>query len=141
MYKPNLFNSNAVGKYSNRVTPDNIRQLRPGQIFVFGSNGRGAHYGGAARTAVVQYGAIMGQAEGLQGESYAINSMDGLEVLAQQARRFIVFAKDNPELTFLVTRIGCGIAGYSPREVAPLFAAAVNVENIWLPQDFWTELI
>lgn len=141
MYKPNLFNSNAVGKYSHRVTPDNIRQLRPGQIFVFGSNGSGAHYGGAARTAVVQYGAIMGQAEGLQGESYAINSMDGLEVLAQQARRFIVFAKDNPELTFLVTRIGCGIAGYSPREVAPLFAAAVNVENIWLPQDFWTELI
>ena len=44
-------------------------------------------------------------------------------------------------MTFLVTRIGCGIAGFTPAEIAPLFANAVNVENIHLPQDFWEELV
>ena len=83
----------------------------------------------------------MGQAEGMQGNSYAINSMDGLKVLQEQAERFIHYAKEHPERTFLVTAIGCGIAGYTPSDVAPLFVKAVDVENIWLPKEFWDELV
>lgn len=126
---------------AHRETPDHIRELKPGQVFVFGSNGYGAHGGGAARQALEHFGAIMGQAEGMQGQSYAINSMDGLEELDAQATRFILYAQEHPEKTFLVTAIGCGIAGYTPREVAPLFIKAVDVANIWLPKSFWNELV
>ena len=84
---------------------------------------------------------MVGQAEGMQGDSYAINSMDGLEVMREQVERFVHYAKEHPERTFLVTAIGCGIAGYSPRQVAPLFTKAVDVENIWLPKVFWDELV
>ena len=111
-----------------------IEELDEGEIFVFGSNGLGAHDGGAAATAVAKYGAIYGQAEGLQGQSYAINTMDGFEVMAAQVERFIEFAKEHPELKFLVTEIGRGIAGYSPEEVAPLFAGVP--ENVVLPEAF-----
>jgi hypothetical protein len=124
----------------SRITPENIRHLEPGQVFVFGSNGRGMHGGGAARAAVLHFGAVMGQAEGMQGDSYAINSMDGLQVLAEQTHRFVDYARAHPERTFLVTAIGCGIAGYRASEVAPLFADAVGVDNIWLPLSFWREL-
>ena len=111
-----------------------IAELDEGEIFVFGSNGLGAHDGGAAATAVAKFGAVYGQAEGLQGQSYAINTMDGFEVMAEQVVRFIEFAKEHPELTFYVTEIGCGIAGYSPEEVAPLFAGVP--ENVALPEAF-----
>ena len=111
-----------------------IEELDDGEVFVFGSNGMGAHMGGAAATAVNKFGAIYGQAEGLQGQSYAINTMDGCEVMAEQVGRFIEFAKEHPELKFLVTEIGCGIAGYSPEEVAPLFAKVP--ENVVLPEAF-----
>ena len=111
-----------------------ITELDEGEIFVFGSNGMGAHLGGAAATAVAKFGAIYGQAEGLQGQSYAINTMDGFEVMAEQVARFIEFAREHPELKFLVTEIGCGIAGYSPEEVAPLFKDAP--ENVVLPEAF-----
>ena len=134
-------NYEEAGAFSHRVTPELIRALRPGQVFVFGSNGHGAHCGGAALAAVRHFGAVMGQAEGMQGDSYAINSMDGLKVLQEQAERFVHYAKEHPERTFLVTAIGCGIAGYTPREVAPLFVKAVDVDNIWLPQEFWDELV
>ena len=113
-----------------------IEELDEGEIFVFGSNGFGAHNGGAAAMAVAKFGAIYGQAEGLQGQSYAINTMDGFEVMAEQVARFIEFAREHPELTFLVTEIGCGIAGYSPEEVAPLFKDAP--ENVVLPESFNT---
>ena len=111
-----------------------IEELDEGEIFVFGSNGFGAHNGGAAAMAVAKFGAIYGQAEGLQGQSYAINTMDGFEVMAEQVARFIEFAKEHPELKFLVTEIGCGIAGYTPKDVAPLFK---NIpENVVLPKAF-----
>ena len=111
-----------------------ITELDEGEIFVFGSNGMGAHMGGAAAMAVAKFGAIYGQAEGLQGQSYAINTMDGFEVMAEQVARFIEFAKEHPELKFLVTEIGCGIAGYTPKDVAPLFK---NIpENVVLPKAF-----
>lgn len=134
-------NYQEIGEFSHRMTPDRIEHMKSGQIFVFGSNSMGNHNGGAARAAVTKFGAVMGQGEGLQGQSYAIPSMDGLEKLAGHVRTFIVFAKEHPELTFLVTRIGCGTAGYSAKDVAPLFVGAVDVENIWLPRDFWEELI
>ena len=111
-----------------------IDELDEGEVFVFGSNGFGAHNGGAAAMAVAKFGAIYGQAEGLQGQSYAINTMDGFEVMVEQVARFIEFAKEHPELKFLVTEIGCGIAGYTPEEVAPLFKDVP--ENVVLPRAF-----
>lgn len=111
-----------------------ITELDEGEIFVFGSNGFGAHNGGAAAMAVAKFGAIYGQAEGLQGQSYAINTMDGFGVMAEQVERFIKFAKEHLELKFLVTEIGCGIAGYTPEEAAPLFKDVP--ENVILPETF-----
>ena len=111
-----------------------ITELDDGEVFVFGSNGYGAHNGGAAAMAVAKFGAVMGQAEGLQGRGYAINTMDGMDVMAEQIARFVEFAKEHPELKFLVTEIGCGIAGYTPEEVAPLFKDVP--ENVVLPKTF-----
>ena len=135
-------NYREMSEFLHRVTPHNIRSLNPNEIFVFGSNLAGAHGGGAARIAVEQFGAIMGQGVGLQGQSYAIPTMQGgVNTIQPYVDEFITFAKEHPEMTFLVTRIGCGIAGFTPAEIAPLFANAVNVENIHLPQDFWEELV
>lgn len=134
-------NYEEISEYSHRFTPNHIDSLQPNQIFVFGSNSAGAHYGGAARTAVQKFGAIMGQGEGLQGRSYAIPTMGTMGETEVAVQNFIAFAKQHPELTFLVTQIGCGIAGYTPHDIAPLFMQAINVENIWLPKEFWNELI
>ena len=135
-------NYHEMGEFSHRITPDNIRSLGRNEIFVFGSNLAGAHGGGAARIAAERFGAIMGQGVGLQGQSYAIPTMQGgVNTILPYVEEFIAFAKQHPELTFLVTRIGCGIAGFTPAEIAPLFAGAVEVENIHLPQDFWAELV
>lgn len=124
----------------NRMTPYNISELEDNQIFVFGSNEQGMHGGGAARTAVKKFGAIMGQGEGLQGQSYAIPTMEGIDNMRKAIDRFIEYAKEHTELTFLVTRIGCGIAGYKEEEVAPLFADAKDISNIYLPSGFWNKI-
>ena len=135
-------NFRSMNEFSNRIAPNHINKLEKNEIFVFGSNLAGAHGGGAARTAVEKFGAIMGQGVGLQGQSYAIPTMQGgANTIKPYVDEFIAFAKQHPELTFLVTRIGCGIAGFTVSEIAPLFAGAVNVENIHLPQDFWAELV
>ena len=134
-------NYEEIGAYSHRFTPDHIRDLEPDQIFVFGSNAAGMHGGGAALTAVKKFGAIMGQGEGLQGQSYAIPTMEGLDETRAAVQRFIQFADCHPEMTFLVTRIGCGIAGYTPRDIAPMFVDAICLNNIYLPEDFWEEII
>ena len=135
-------NYHEMGEFSHRITPDNIRSLGNNEIFVFGSNLAGMHAGGAARVAVEKFGAIMGQGVGLQGQSYAIPTMQGgPDTILPYVEDFIRFADMHPELTFLVTSIGCGIAGFRPAEIAPLFAGAVNVPNIHLPQDFWAELV
>ena len=135
-------NYREMNEFQNRVTPEFITSLKKNEIFVFGSNLAGAHGGGAARIAAERFGAIMGQGVGLQGQSYAIPTMQGgVNTILPYVEEFIAFAKQHPELTFLVTRIGCGIAGFTPREIAPLFAGAVNVENIHLPKDFWKELV
>ena len=122
---------------TQRITPNHISQLAANEIFVFGSNLQGHHYGGAARIANEKFGAIFGQGVGLQGQSYAIPTMQGgVETIRPYVDEFIEFAKQHPELTFLVTRIGCGIAGFKDSEIAPLFTAAVGMENVALPQSF-----
>ena len=143
MYGTDLTSTGSHKKYGklDRITPDHIDTLLDGQIFVFGSNALGHHGGGAARVAMQKFGAIFGQGDGLQGQSYAISTMEGMEPMRENVNRFISFAKQHPELTFLVTRIGCGIAGYNDWEVAPLFTAAVDVKNIWLPKEFWKEIV
>lgn len=117
-----------------RVTPERIEHLEPNEIFVFGSNLAGAHGGGAAYTAYRKFGAIWGQGVGLQGQSYAIPTMQGgVETIKPYVDEFIAFAKAHPELIFLVTRVGCGIAGFTNEEISPLFSAAHDVPNIVLP--------
>ena len=120
-----------------RITPDVITRLAPNEVFVFGSNEQGLHYGGAAKTAVENFGAIMGQGNGLQGKSYGIDSMSGLGVMGERVKEFCEFAKAHSDKRFLVTEIGCGIAGYSLGEVAPLFECCRDVENVTLPASFW----
>ncbi|MBR4917845.1 MAG: hypothetical protein IKZ52_01335 [Bacteroidales bacterium] len=118
-----------------RTTPEFITELKPNEIFVFGSNLQGMHGGGAARIAYQKFGAIMGQGVGLQGQSYGIPTMQGgVETIRPYVDEFITFAKEHPELTFLVTRIGCGIAGFTDDEIAPLFTGAHGMENIVLPE-------
>ena len=135
-------NYHEIGEFSNRITSEHIKSLKDNEIFVFGSNLAGAHAGGAARIAVEKFGAIMGQGVGLQGQSYAIPTMQGgPNTILPYVEEFIRFADMHSELTFLVTKIGCGIAGFTPREIAPLFAGAINVSNIHLPIDFWREII
>ena len=122
----------------SRIAPDKITHLKPGEIFVFGSNLAGKHLSGAAHAAHQHYGAIWGQGVGLQGQSYAIPTMQGgVETIRPYVDQFIQFAKAHPELKFLVTRIGCGIAGFREEEIAPLFKQAENVKNIYLPDTFW----
>ena len=122
---------------TQRITPNHISQLAANEIFVFGSNLQGHHYGGAARIAEEKFGAIFGQGVGLQGQSYAIPTMHGgVDVIKPYVDEFIEFAKQHPELTFLVTRIGCGIAGFKDSEIAPLFKGALGMANIALPQSF-----
>ena len=117
-----------------RTTPEFITELQPNEIFVFGSNLKGMHGGGAAYIAYRKFGAIMGQGVGLQGQSYAIPTMQGgVETIRPYVDEFIQFAKEHPTLTFLVTRIGCGIAGFTDDEISPLFEKAHDVENIVLP--------
>ena len=135
-------NYRELSEFQDRITPERITQLQPNEIFVFGSNLAGMHAGGAARLAVDRFGAIMGQGVGLQGQSYAIPTMQGgVHTIQPYVDEFLRFADCHPEMTFLVTRIGCGIAGFTPAEIAPLFAAATSLPNVHLPLDFWKELV
>lgn len=128
-------------KTSMRISSDRIEELGRDEIFVFGSNLQGQHGGGAARTAYRKFGAVWGQGVGLQGRSYAIPTMQGgVETIRPYVDEFIDFAESHPQLRFLVTEIGCGIAGFGVEQIAPLFARAVSVENIWLPRRFWEVL-
>ena len=117
-----------------RVTPERITELGENEVFVFGSNLAGAHGGGAALLAYRKFGAIWGQGVGLQGQSYGIPTMHGgVDAIKPYVDEFIEFAKTRPDLTFLVTRVGCGIAGFTNEEISPLFAKAHEVPNIVLP--------
>ena len=129
-------------KNIGRTTPDFITSLAENEIFVFGSNLAGSHGGGAARVAHQRFGAVWGQGVGLQGQSYAIPTMQGgVETIRPYVDEFIVFARQHPELTFLVTRIGCGIAGFTDEDIAPLFKEALGTDNIILPATFLDVLV
>lgn len=120
-----------------RVSPQWITTLADDEVFVFGSNLEGLHGGGAALLAYERFGAIWGQGTGLQGKSYGIPTMHGgIDVIAPYVDDFIAFAREHRELKFLVTEIGCGIAGFTVEEMAPLFKGAMDEENIYLPQRF-----
>ena len=120
-----------------RVTPELITKVAEDEVFVFGSNLEGLHAGGAARAAYDHFGAVWGQGVGIQGQSYAIPTMHGgVDEIKPYVDDFIEYAKEHPEKKFLVTPIGCGIAGFTPEEIAPLFAGAKDLENVWLPESF-----
>jgi hypothetical protein len=123
--------------YNREFTPEQITTLGENEIFVFGSNLEGRHVGGAARLAHSSFGAVMGQGVGIQGNSYAIPTMHGgVETIRPYVDEFVAFAKAHSDLRFYVTKIGCGIAGFSEWDIAPLFADAMDVENILLPREF-----
>ncbi|TKZ32542.1 hypothetical protein [Brachyspira catarrhinii] len=127
-----------------RISSKHIDKLEDNEIFVFGSNTQGAHGGGAARTAM-NFGAIYGQAFGLQGKTFAIPTVDytksgkmSIETIKEYVDRFLDFAKENKDKKFLVTEIGCGIAGFKVSDIAPLFKEALKDEfdNVYLPKSF-----
>ena len=125
-----------------RFTPDTLKELAPDEIFVFGSNLAGHHGGGAARVALDRFGAQWGVGEGIQGQSYAIPTMQGgVETIKPYVDRFLDLAYEWDQNTFLVTRIGCGIAGFTPEQIAPLFDRALYMYNVVLPRDFYDILI
>lgn len=122
---------------NKRYTPENITSLDRDEVFVFGSNLAGIHAGGAARVAYERFGAIMGQGVGIQGQSYAIPTMQGgVETIKPYVDEFISLAREWDQTTFYVTRIGCGIAGFKDDEIAPLFVDALELYNVRLPKSF-----
>lgn len=128
--------------WENRITPKWIDKLYEKEVFVFGSNFAGQHLGGAAKLAT-KWGAVWGQGVGLHGQTYAIPTMQGgVDTIKPYVDDFLLFAKSNPNLKFLVTEIGCGIAGFTVRQIAPLFKQAINdnIENVCLPYTFYEEL-
>jgi hypothetical protein len=125
-----------------RFTPDNIQELKENQIFVFGSNMNGNHAGGAARLAVEKFGAIMGRAEGIQGQSYAIPTLDEdmekvtEEDLINYLGNLRHFANEHPEKEFLLTAIGTGIAGFDTNYMAYMVLRANLPGNVTIPEEF-----
>lgn len=128
-----------------RYTPDHIETLAPNEVFVFGSNLAGRHGGGAAKLAAEKFGVTYGVGIGHEGKSYALPTKDEriqtlpLDEIGKHVGNLIVYAAAHPELTFLVTRVGCGLAGYTPAEIAPLFFGYAIPKNVILPEVFWLE--
>lgn len=114
------------------------------QIFVFGSNLSGAHGGGSARHAYENHGARWGCGVGLRGNSYAIPTKDSnietmpIIAIKPYVEQFIDFAHEHPDWVFEIVAIGCGLAGYKPEQIAPLFKNAPS--NCILPEEFISEL-
>ena len=129
----------------NRVTPKYITALRLGEIFVFGSNLSGIHGAGAALYAA-KFGARQGEGFGRVGQTFAIPTKDRhiktmrIGDFQPFINSFIQYARLRPDLTFLVTEIGCGLAGYTPEQIAPLFKGVIELENVCLPESFWEVL-
>jgi hypothetical protein len=127
-----------------RITPKYIKELKENEIFVFGSNKQARHGKGAALTARNKFGAIYGQSEVLQGQSYAIITKElrkeyqpvSLGEIKLGVDTFIQFTKDNKHLTFYVVELGCNLAYFTVEEIAPLFKPAMRLKNVYLPQRF-----
>ena len=122
-------------KVNKKITPEFVTELSRCEIFVFGSNLAGCHAGGAARLAYDKFGAEWGNGVGPQGKCYAIPTMQGpVETIKPYADMFIAYAKEHPLNRFLLTRVGCGIAGFTDEEIAPLFVEALDIPNISIPE-------
>ena len=133
--------------YSNRITPENITILKPNEVFCFGSNMAGRHGLGAAKTAHDLFGAKYGKAFGFSGQSYAIPTKDEavknalpLSRIKHFVDKFIEDVRANRVKVFYVTKIGTGLSGYRPKDIAPLFREFILLENVYLPEDFWEVL-
>ena len=128
-----------------RFTQENIETLAAGEIFIFGANLQGFHGAGAARKAL-EFGAVVGKGVGFKGRTYAIPTKDenirtmSIEAIEPYVKQFIDYASKNQHLTFLVSKIGCGLANYSPEDIAPLFEDALLYPNIVLPEEFFNIL-
>lgn len=134
-------NAQILDKSKIRVSSDHIESLADNEIFVFGSNIGGKHVGGAARLAYHKFGAQWGIGSGPTGKCYAIPTMHGgIDGIALHVNAFIQYASEHPELRFLVTKVGCGVARFYPNQIAPLFAQAVHLPNVYLPAEFWIYL-
>ena len=131
-----------------RITPKYIKELKENEIFVFGSNKQARHGKGAALTARNKFGAIYGQSEGLQGQSYAIITKElrkdyqpvSLQEVKEGVDTFIQFAKDNENLTFYVVELGCNLAYFTVEQIAPLFKPTMRLKNVYLPERFLENL-
>ncbi len=132
--------------YPIRYTPDKIYKLKPNEIFVFGSNAKGIHSKGGALTAKLYFGAIQGQSEGLQGHSYAVITKKDWRVLKSSTlneigkglQDMILFARNNKDKTFLVTKLGSSLAGYTTDEIKGLFEKLKHLlpVNVILPKEY-----
>jgi hypothetical protein len=126
-----------------KYTPENITHLEPNQIFTYGANEKGVHGAGAAKLAL-QWGAKMGQ-YGLVGQTYGIPTKDKkiqtlpLDKIQVHVDTFLATAFSHTEYEFLVSKIGCGLAGYRPEDIAPLFKIIKTgvFENVILPEEFY----
>lgn len=124
-------------KYNRKYTPERITSLAPNEIFVFGSNIHGMHGGGAAAFAWRKFGAEWGVGEGLTGQCYALPTMEGgVDYIQEKVNNFLECARQHEDKIFLVTPIACGIAGFTPEQIAPLFREAIPMENVILPRNF-----
>jgi len=123
-----------------KYTPENITELKPNEVFVFGSNLAGIHGAGAARFAHKVFGAEFGVGIGMTGKCYALPTKDHdiwtlpLNRIEEYVIDFLDYAKENLDKTFLVTQIGCGLAGFAPEDIAPMFK--VHPKNVILPKEF-----
>lgn len=128
--------------YNREYTPEFITTLQPNEVFVFGSNIRGMHGGGAAAIAWRKFGAEWGVGEGLTGQCYALPTMEGgVDYIAGKVQAFLACAQAHPELKFYVTKVACGIAGFTIEEIGPLFSNAIHMENVILPREFVEEIL
>lgn len=124
-------------KTNKRITPEVVTELSRCEIFVFGSNLEGQHYGGAARTAYEKFGAKWGVGDGPTGRCYAMLTMfKNIEDIRPYAEKFIDYAKAHPQNRFLLTRVGCGIAGFDDIDMAELFQDCMDVPNITYPKEW-----
>lgn len=120
--------------------------MKPNEVFVFGSNLAGIHGAGSAKAALKQYGAVFGKGIGHFGQSYAIPTKDRdintlpLENIQKYVNDFICYASSRPDLVFIVTEIGCGLAGYSPKDIAPMLKECIEMKNVVLPKRFEDEI-
>lgn len=133
----------------NRVTREDLTEddILDNDVFVFGSNESGIHGAGAAAFAEASCGAVRGLGFGYSKNSFAIPTKDwkisqlDINTIEHYIKRFVAFVKGinpkfNPDVRFIVTKIGCGLAGYTPKDIAPFFADLRDNPMVWLPQEF-----